>query len=181
MIIYGSPFFPKALRPGINNIIDWGVTGRASNTLGISIAWTVSEPIGFGGTIFRWGSNGSIYGGWGTEGTTSGNSTGNLQFVFTDDSVTLGSVSNYNDGTITVNQFTCKADLKYTAIQKACINILKQTGKAGQTYKLDIIKNGQLEFTIRSILWGTETTFVEGQPNYQLIDRQFDDSSISFY
>lgn len=180
MIIYTS-YYPKVLRPGINNIIDWATIGSASNTLGTSIAWTVTQPIGFGGTIIRWGNNGSLYGGWGTQGKVNTNAAGHLQYVFNGDSDTFGQVSAFNDGTISVTQFTTFADVKYTALQKACIEILKQTGKVGRPYKLDVIKNGQLEFTIRSIQWGTLNTYAENEPNYQTVDRQFANTADAYY
>lgn len=175
-MIFHNTFFPKFLRPGYANVIDWSTIGTISSPLGTSIAWTTAQPIGFGGTILRWGNNGSLYGAWGTEGNSGGGSTGNLQYIWSGDSDTFGSVTSYNDGIINVNTFSTRADVKTPALVKACIGILKQSPTA-KNRKLDVMKNGQLEFTLRSVIWGTRMTTAENEPDYQAIDKQFADSS----
>lgn len=131
--------------------------------------WYFAYPLLFEGVLFDW-SPGAVsqLGGFGGI-TGGGSSTGNLQFVFQGPSLTNGSVTAFNDGKINVPLITITR-ATYPIVQ-ACINILKDVGKAGQSYKLDVIRNGVTLFTVRSVLWGTIMA-TNTDPNYQIIDNQ---------
>lgn len=98
----------------------------------------------------------------------SGTSTGPLQLLLTGLSWTVGVVQDYNDGVISVIQFNVNDP---QAVKKACIGILNQTGIPGRTYKLSVYKNGKLEFTVKSVYWGTQQTWSEQYTNDQLINQ----------
>lgn len=94
-------------------------------------------------------------------------STGPLQLFMTGLSWTVGVVQDYNDGVINVIHFNVNDP---QAVKRACIGILQRVGVAGQPYKLSVYKNGKLEFTVKSVLWGTKQTWSEQYTDDQVIN-----------
>lgn len=158
------------------NVIDWGTHPKHVTTNKFPAHWNLGIPLGFGGMILDW--NGSTGTGLvfipNPEGTIPFNPVGPLQFIYTGDSATVGTVQPYNDGIIAVpllnisgpypTVIACRAILDYVGF--------KNGGYPAQPYKLQVIKNGVLLYTIRSILWGSQQNQTD-QPNTQTTDRQY--------
>lgn len=153
-----------------STIFAWSVTGTIAPPAVTPANWYFAYSLLFEGVIFDWSPGAtSQYGGFGGIVGTTGGASGNLQFVFDGASFTNGQVLAFNDGTIDVpNIIVTKAS--YPIVQ-ACINILKDVGISGRTYKLDIVRNGVTLFTVRSIYWGTQMA-TDTDPKYQIIDNQ---------
>lgn len=168
-----SPVFIKHPFQGL--IVDWQAgaglapamaaalysigTGSSTVYMGASYVAPVIVTHPFQGAIIDWQ----------TGPGAGSHSTGPLIFIYSNKSLTAGQVQNYNDGVINVTAFSVNNQYP---ILEACRRILKQTGKVGQPYKLAVQKNGQTEYTVRSIYWGTLMNMNDQETNVQLIDRQ---------
>lgn len=141
-----------------SNIIDFGFTSRGSST----IVQTVSP---FDMLILCKTNPYLIFKCY---GTSSGTSTGNLQFIYDDISLTKGHVVAFNDGVINVPQLNINRQLP---LVEACKQILANAGSTARPYKLDVMRDGEILFTLRSVIWGT-VMITDLDPAYQLIDRQ---------
>ena len=154
-------------------LIDWGRDPHAVSTTTLYSNWLLALPKQFGGLIIPWGGRGNWMDSGGPLGTVSSNplSTGNLQFIYTDNSTQQGTVQAYNDGVINVTQVTVNS-AQFPIVQ-ACIAVLNQSGvgAAGRPYKMDVIKNGVKLFTVRSLYWGSQWNLTD-VPNYIAIDKQ---------
>lgn len=175
MIIYGTN---KHLFPAYNRgVIDWNAAG-ASTVVVTKANWYFAYPLLFEGVYFDW-SPGAVSQFSGAGGITGGGggSSGNLQFIFDGGSFTNGKVLAFNDGIINVPLIQI-TKATYPIVQ-ACIQILKAVGKPGRTYKLDIVRNGVILFTVRSVYWGTQMA-TDTDPKYQIIDNQLRATSTPF-
>lgn len=95
-------------------------------------------------------------------------SSGPLRFVFNGNSQTLGSVQPYNDGIISVPLITVNRILPLVYAARA---VLAKAGTLARPYKMQVIRNGVILFTLRSVIW-TTLLASDTDPMYQVVDMQ---------
>lgn len=177
MFIYDQNYLLGSLN---TRLFSWSSSGSGGLPPSTSpIQYYFSPPFLFEGRIFDWSPGAtSQLGGWGgIGGSVTPPVVGNLQFVFDGGSFTNGKVLAFNDGIINVPLIQI-TKATYPIVQ-ACIQILKAVGKPGRTYKLDIVRNGVILFTVRSVYWGTQMA-TDTDPKYQIIDNQLRATSTPF-
>lgn len=167
IILGGNGYFIAPAGFGVN-IVDWGRTPRGTVvTPSVGTGnWTLGYQLLFVGAYFDWSGNGQFSGAGNVYGTSGGASSGPLQLIMSGISQTVGTVQSYNDGIISVVSFGVNDP---QPVKAACIGILKQVGKTGRVYSIDVFQNGVKQFNVNSVYWGTQQTWSDQYTNDQLV------------